>query len=90
MSFSTMCNSTHPMIQAPPVTNATTGLGVLPLIGKYRSKLQNESPLVQKKWEEEIHVREEHSLQLSTDFLVVLHKLHFCAPDSRKNSNIRL
>lgn len=32
-------NLTHPMIQAPPVTNATTGLGVLVSTGKYRSKL---------------------------------------------------
>lgn len=30
---------THPIIQAPPVTNATTGFGPSVFFGKYRSSL---------------------------------------------------
>lgn len=32
---------TYPMIQAPPVTNATTGLDLLLSLGMYKSNLHN-------------------------------------------------
>jgi hypothetical protein len=31
----------HPIIQAPPVTNATTGFGPSKFFGKYKSNLKN-------------------------------------------------
>lgn len=34
---------THPMIHAPPVTNATTGFGPFIFFGRYRSSLHHET-----------------------------------------------
>jgi hypothetical protein len=31
---------THPIIQAPPVTNATTGFGPVEFLGRYKSSLK--------------------------------------------------
>lgn len=85
----------HPIIQAPPVTNATTGFGPSLFLGKYRSRLPktNISSIQQSKIKGNNLGTKKlfNNLDfLHTCFQVDHHRLYLCEYDWKRSSYIQL